>query len=78
MLLQAFCTNIWQLLVVFLPLVVGLTTKNVVLSAAITKTVSDADTGESTSVTRGGRREMCYLMTHSKQFIYGYMVLDIW
>ncbi|XP_041361794.1 solute carrier family 22 member 18-like [Gigantopelta aegis] len=44
-LLMAFCTNIWQLCAVFLPLVIGLTTKNVVLSAAVTKTVSDADTG---------------------------------
>ena len=24
------------------------------------------------------RKEMCYLMTHSTHFIYGYVALDIW
>ena len=26
----------------------------------------------------GGRKEMFYLTTHSKHFIYGYMASDIW
>ena len=25
-----------------------------------------------------GRKEMCYLMTRSTHFIYGYMASDIW
>ena len=27
---------------------------------------------------KGMRKEMFYLMTHSKHFIYGYMASDIW
>ena len=31
-----------------------------------------------TLVTDIGRKEMCYLSTHSTHFIYGYMASDIW
>ncbi|XP_064597654.1 solute carrier family 22 member 18-like [Liolophura sinensis] len=41
----AFVTNIPMLLVAVFPLVIGLSLKNVVITSALTHTVSDADTG---------------------------------
>ncbi|KAK7446771.1 hypothetical protein BaRGS_00040238 [Batillaria attramentaria] len=44
-LLLAQVGTVWQLCVVCLPLVIGLTTQNVVITSALTHTVSEADTG---------------------------------
>ncbi|XP_067659030.1 solute carrier family 22 member 18-like [Haliotis asinina] len=44
-LLLSFVTNVRELCLVSLPLVVGLTTQNVIISSSLTKTVADADTG---------------------------------
>ncbi|XP_062568913.1 solute carrier family 22 member 18-like [Saccostrea cucullata] len=41
----AFVTDVFQLCVVMAPLVVGLASSNIVVSSALTKTVSDQDTG---------------------------------
>ncbi|KAK6187074.1 hypothetical protein SNE40_006322 [Patella caerulea] len=43
--LLSFVSNVWQLCLVCLPLVIGLTTQNVVITSALTRTVSEADTG---------------------------------
>lgn len=44
-LLLAQVVSVWQLCAVCLPLVVGLTTQNVVITSALTHTVSESDTG---------------------------------
>ncbi|KAL8584182.1 hypothetical protein ACOMHN_034868 [Nucella lapillus] len=44
-LLLANIVTVWQLAMVCLPLVVGLTTQNVVITSALTHTVSEGDTG---------------------------------
>ena len=46
LLLQSFVTTVWQLCVVLIPMCVGLTLMNVVISSALTNTVPDTDTGE--------------------------------
>lgn len=40
-----FVSSIWHMCIVFIPLIVGLTFQNVVTTSALTRTVSQADTG---------------------------------
>ena len=44
-------TNITQLCFVIAPLVLGLSSQNIVISSALTRTVADADTGKLYSMT---------------------------
>ena len=48
--LQAFVLDVWMLCVVLIPMTVGLTLVNVVITSAMTNCVAHADTGRCTSV----------------------------
>ena len=43
---QAFVTDVFQMCLVMTPLVVGLASSNIVISSALTRTVSELDTGK--------------------------------